>query len=143
MGLKEDLNFAKITLFRPAENVGDIQNQRWRNAQERSRQLLLLKQEIVTVGTRFSPAGNNGAEKDDKIFGQILFGGWLVGGGGGGDRLRCRQTLYLGSQHCLESCPSLPACLATALYKRFKSSIIPNQTGRYMNILNTPKMNGN
>ena len=53
-----------------------------------------------------------------------------------------RLSIWATSKHCLESCPALLG-LPTALYKRFKSSIIPNQTGRYMNILNTPKMNGN
>ena len=70
----------------------------------------------------------------------LVLAGLVVVGGETG--FRCRPTLYLGNKHCLESCPALLG-LPTALYKRFKSSIIPNQTGRYMNILNTPKMNGN
>ena len=148
---EEDLNFAKITLFRPADNGWGHQKRIWENFSGKVSSVCFglwgpaSEMEAATFKVRDcnswhwiqSSSAHNGAEKDDKIFGQILFGGC-----GGGDRLRCRPTLYLGSR--LESCPGPPACLATALYKRFKSSIIPNQTGRsYMNILNTPKMNGN
>ena len=75
-------------------------------------------EQIVTVGTRFSPPTNNSTESRRKqnIWSNFIWLWWLWGLGGvcGGAGFRCRPILYLGSKLCLESCPGAawpPPCI--------------------------------